>query len=94
MTLAWPTARVLAEWPVTAWGPILDVLRLLLLYAPINRHYASSSGNPVPVIIRRCILKPDAPRALQLRALFVVGCLWTAAPFMHPLMLDALCAIL
>jgi hypothetical protein len=30
------------------------------------------AGNPVPVIIRRCILKPDAPRALQLRALFVV----------------------
>ena len=64
-------ARVLAEWPITAWGPVLDILRLLLLYAPVNRHYAKSAGNPVPIIVKRCIMQAGTPRAVQIRALLV-----------------------
>jgi len=65
-------ARVLSEWPVASWGPMLDLLRLLLLYAPVNKHYAKSVGNPVPIIVRRCILNPEVARPVQLRALFAV----------------------
>lgn len=65
-------ARVLSEWPVASWGPMLDLLRLLLLYAPVNKHYAKSVGNPVPIIVRRCILNSEVARPVQLRALFAV----------------------
>lgn len=64
-------ARVLAEWPVASWGPMLDLLRLLILYAPINKHYAKSAGNPLRTMVRRCIQQSDAPRPIQIRALFV-----------------------
>lgn len=66
-------ARVLAEWPLKSWGPALDIFRLLLLYQPVSRHYANSAGNPVPIIVKRCLSRSDAvPRGVKLRALFAV----------------------
>jgi len=73
-------AKILAEWPVHSWGPVLEIFRLLMLYPSVNTHYANSSTSPTSIIIKRCLAAPkDVPKIVQLRGIFV-----TTNVFSHP----------
>jgi len=65
-------AKILAEWPVHSWGPVLEIFRLLMLYSTVNSHYANSSTSPTSIIIKRCLAAhKDVPKIVQLRGIFV-----------------------
>lgn len=69
-------ARVLAKWPVSSWGPALDLMRLLLLYPGVAAHYAGTASSHCTIIVKRCLTKSavsdDIPKGVKLRAVFMV----------------------
>ena len=54
-------ARVLAQWPIASWGPVLDLMRLLLLYPGVALHYAGTSSSHTTIVVKRCLTKTAAP---------------------------------
>jgi hypothetical protein len=53
-------ARVLAQWPIASWGPVLDLMRLLLLYPGVALHYAGTSSSHTTIVVKRCLTKSAA----------------------------------
>ncbi|MGB1606971.1 MAG: hypothetical protein ACPIOQ_80340, partial [Promethearchaeia archaeon] len=83
-------ARVLAQWPLPSWGPALDLMRLMLLYPAVARHYAGTKSSHCNIVVKRCLCKAagsaDVPKGVRLRALFMIINVFAHACGVHKMM--------
>ena len=83
-------ARVLARWPLPSWGPALDLMRLMLLYPAVARHYAGTKSSHCNIVVKRCLCKAagsaDVPKGVRLRALFMIINVFAHACGVHKMM--------